>query len=339
MKKKILTGSILLAFLHTASAITIDKIVALGDSLSDNGNVFATTSSAHKVIPQIPIIPKEPYYQGRFTNGPVWVENLAQTLNVPLVDYAYGGSWAESIIDSNQLFPFDLATQVTHYLTSAATDYHKDQHLYTIWTGNNDYLNQERMDIEYATTNTVNAIAQQIDWLRMNGARNFLLILLPDFGLTPTVKAQGPEYAAKMTKISLLHNAKFTEMIEKMRKKFPNVKFVLLDINPFFKDVMENPEKYHLKNVKDACYTGDYRFAPQLLTTAEVEAARAANIDIQQNISLRTAYLATSANQQQLCDNPDEYLFWDGVHPSRLVHQGLAEHALNRLFANNIYGK
>lgn len=337
--KKFLIGSILFTFLQAANAITIDKIIALGDSLSDNGNVFATTSSAHKTIPQIPIIPKEPYYQGRFTNGPVWVEDLAQTLNVPLVDYAYGGSWAESIIDSQQLFPFDLATQVTNYLTSAATDYHKDQHLYTIWTGNNDYLNHERMDIEYATTNTVNAIAQQIDWLRMNGARNFLLILLPDFGLTPTVKAQGPEYAAKMTKISLMHNTKFIAMIEQMRKKFPKVNFVVLDINPFFKDAVENPEKYHLKNVKDACYTGDYKLAPQMLSTQEVDAARAANINIQENMALRTAYLATIASQQQLCDNPDEYLFWDGVHPARLVHQGLADQALDSLFANNIFGR
>jgi phospholipase/lecithinase/hemolysin len=32
-----------------------------------------------------------------------------------------------------------------------------------------------------------------------------------------------------------------------------------------------------------------------------------------------------------VCRNPDSYLFWDGIHPTRAVHEILAEHAAELL--------
>ncbi|KAJ3323629.1 hypothetical protein HDU76_013602 [Blyttiomyces sp. JEL0837] len=60
---------------------TFTNVVSFGDSFSDNGNVFKITGA-----------PSAPYYQGRFSNGPVFCEQLATMLGATLTDYAYGGA-------------------------------------------------------------------------------------------------------------------------------------------------------------------------------------------------------------------------------------------------------
>ena len=43
-------------------------LYAFGDSLSDVGNVFAASRGTE---------PARPYFQGRFSNGPIWLDYLA----------------------------------------------------------------------------------------------------------------------------------------------------------------------------------------------------------------------------------------------------------------------
>ena len=75
----------------------ISNLVAFGDSLSDNGNLF-------KLI----AFPPPPAWEGRSSNGPVYVEQLAQLLNVPLDDLAVAAAEAS---DSS---PAVLVNPVTH---------------------------------------------------------------------------------------------------------------------------------------------------------------------------------------------------------------------------------
>jgi len=63
----------------------IDQIYVFGDSLSDTGNAFSRTGS-----------PPPPYFNGRFSNGPVWVEYLADRLGLPRnpsTNFAFGGGY------------------------------------------------------------------------------------------------------------------------------------------------------------------------------------------------------------------------------------------------------
>ena len=79
---------ILGGFFH-AQAGTIDAIYAFGDSLTDVGNFYTVDRRR---------VPGAPYVNGQFTNGNVWVQDLASDLGLaPLrpsllggTDYAYG---------------------------------------------------------------------------------------------------------------------------------------------------------------------------------------------------------------------------------------------------------
>lgn len=319
--------------LSPAYAITFDKIIVFGDSLSDNGNVFSLTSKAHQKIPRIPVVPKEPpYFQGRFTNGQVWIEHLAVLLNAPLDDYAYGGAWIESVWESKQPFPFGLGMQVNFYLVNEFRDNERANHLYVIWMGANDYV-QGRPDVEAATSNTIATLKKQIDWLVYYGGKNFLLLNLPDLSMTPEVLLKGPVFAENIYQLSANHNLKFLQMLDELKKQYQDVNFLTVDIEKNFSDMIANPEKYHLKNISQACYDGGFYYRKQNIDVNEIDAAKQANIDIMKNASLRVAYLTARAAAfgEQPCNNPDEYLFWDPIHPTKIVHQLLADYSFQAL--------
>ena len=70
-------------------ASPLKNVVMFGDSLSDNGNLY---EYMQRQLPQSP-----PYYEGRFADGPVWVERLVELYfpddaPVHLLDYAFGGA-------------------------------------------------------------------------------------------------------------------------------------------------------------------------------------------------------------------------------------------------------
>ena len=68
----------------------------------------------------------------------------------------------------------------------------------------------------------------------------------------------------------------------------------------------------------------------------EIQAAKKINFDILNNPVLKTAYLTGqyAAQGGEACANPDEYLYWDRIHPTRAVHQLLSAFVMNDLEKN-----
>jgi phospholipase/lecithinase/hemolysin len=324
-------------YFHTCYAVTIDKIIVFGDSLSDTGNVYSLTSSAHYVMPRVPIIPKQPYYAGRFSNGPVWADLLSEQMNVPLVDYAYAGSWAEPLEDSKWNMPFGLGMQVDFYLIKGVLDFHKENHLYVIWSGANDYL-QGREDAEYATTNTISSIQKQIESLIYHGAKHFLIMNEPNIGTLPEVLSKGKDFSMAVSHLAILHNQKLAEMIKEEKNRYPDIQIIPIDIETCFNEILSDPPRFHLKNIVQPCYEGNYYLPHQLLDFTEIQAAKRMNIDIEQSPSLKVAYLTAKLKERGdvACIEPDAYLFWDEVHPTRAIHALLSHFILTALRENNI---
>jgi phospholipase/lecithinase/hemolysin len=294
------------------------------------------------VIPLVPHIPNDnAYYHGRFSNGPIWVDNLAKNMKVGLDDYAYGGAWIEPITVSKISMPINIGMQVNMFLVEAAADFNTSKHLYVLWAGGNDYL-KGRSDAESATTNSVKILKDQIEWLRYYGAKNFLLLNLPDISMTPEVIGKGSAAVAEAQKITQMHNRKLEEMIKHEQAKHPHDKIILGDFTFYMDDIISNPMKYNLKNVTDACFGGGYWYnLSSAMDQREVDAALKAKIDIENNSSLREAYVVSrlAASGAQSCANPDEYLFWDHLHPTRAAHQIISTMTQLLLYINGINGR
>lgn len=317
----------------SANANKIDRVVMFGDSLSDNGNLYAMTFH---------YVPKASgYFQGRFSNGLAWVEYLAQALGLDetdrdeLINYAYGNAWAEPSEFSKMWMPIpDLTTQVNAYILLERPGRNISHHLFVIWIGGNDYLGVGespeigRDDPEFATTNTVKYIESQTVALIKTGAKNILIMNMPDLSKTPYAGYMKPGYAKNEAELVKLHNQKLAAMVGYLSKRYPNVKIVLFDVNYYVEDATNYPEKYKLKNVTQACFSGKYYFSAE---------GRKKELDLLNQFgkgdylspALQDAYGAD--DKETKCDNPDQYLYWDRVHPTAKMNKLLSEFVLRDL--------
>lgn len=295
---------------YAHSGVAIDKVIAFGDSLSDNGNFYSY--SLH-FVPKNP-----PYYEGRFSNGPTWVEQLTEGLTLDpnskdgLIDCAYGGATARP--DKN-----DIAWQVNNYFKHYANDMNIDKHLFVVWIGGNDYL-PGTGSTDQLTTEAVASIQKHINILIQHGAKNILTFNLPDLGRTPLAELAGPQYAAKVSHMIQLHNAKLNFMLAKMRLQHPDVRIIFFDVTSVFNDALSHPQKYGIKYTHDACFNGD-TFMFSALKDPKYDAVKE-----------RLKY----GNLIVFCRNADDFFFFDHVHPTRVVHEMIAERVLKKLKQNGI---
>ena len=70
-------------FPASAEAQRIERVVAFGDSYADDGNLFQILGTPPPAI----------YPRGRFSNDTNFVDTIAQTLNVPVDNFAIGGAF------------------------------------------------------------------------------------------------------------------------------------------------------------------------------------------------------------------------------------------------------
>ncbi|WP_024302647.1 SGNH/GDSL hydrolase family protein [Pseudogulbenkiania sp. MAI-1] len=189
-------------------------LVVFGDSLSDTGNLLALTSrlTSLGVFPT-PYPPDPPYVQGRFSNGPVWIEQLAERLGFdasasgaslgPLfgdhfVPVAGGRNFAVAAArtGTSGLFesfglpvPTGLQTQVGLFLGQNGGTVPDGNALYVVVAGGNNIRDAALMPDKAlrdavainAATAYRDAIARLID----GGARTILVANASDLGKTP----------------------------------------------------------------------------------------------------------------------------------------------------------
>lgn len=206
--------SLCAAALLTPTAQAYSGLVVFGDSLSDGGNNAALLTLATGGVPPVSILgdgfyTRIPSSFGTYSNGPVWTQYLAQSLNLTLLpsvlggtNYAFGG--AETGVNGNDIpqipgFPFSMRTQLNSYLGDPNQKVDPNA-LYILSGGGNNVRNALEMIGGGADPMATSAAAIQgyaadmaglVKDLKLAGAQHVLVMNTPNFGLTPLAGAMG----------------------------------------------------------------------------------------------------------------------------------------------------
>ena len=261
LRKCVLLGVAMVLVSSSALASSFSSLVVFGDSLSDNGNLYSLIG-----------YPPAPYYDGRFSNGPVAAEQLATNLGAPLYDFAVGGatSGVGNYVDGGtQTAPgmFGLPgmqaelAEAGPLLASPIVP----SSLFLVWGGANDFLTEGSPTVAAANVDAIVAA------LESDGAQHILVPGLPDLGLTPDY--YGNPLATAYTDA---FNAALVAGLPPGATYYDTAN--LLD------EVVADPAAYGFTNVTTPCFNG---------TT--------------------------------VCSDPNQYLFWDGFHPTTAADTILAE--------------
>ena len=245
----------------SAKSIGISGLVVFGDSLSDNGKLLKVYHDVFEFNVQQKLT--EPAWEGRFSNGPTYAEQLAQFFSVNLKDRAFIGAEASTesptlLIDptTNQplSLPIDLSNQVQKYVHHLGGSSPPIGTTALINIGSNDYLayliyglyNTE--SISDYVTKVVGSIEQAIHKLTCAGIKQIIVFTLPDLGTTPFLQGMdNPAAVALAHALSEANNRALTDMVQ----GFSNVQ--LVDIYQLSRALFSDPR--------------GFGFTDQLLTT------------------------------------------------------------------------
>jgi phospholipase/lecithinase/hemolysin len=236
-----LLAATLLAMTSFASAGAFSAVISYGDSLSDNGNLYAATG-----------YPQPPYWNGRFSNGPVTVEYLANSLHSPLVDFAWGGATTGVGNDGDGgtqttvgfLGLPGMQPQVANSLSQPPITALLPSALVMVWGGPNDFATNglSKTTAQTAVADMIGMVAA----LQAAGATHILVPGMPDLGLTPEYMSQGTAVAAAGTFLSGYFNQLLLNQLPKG--------VVYYDTFNFMHQVVANPGSYGFTDVTDPCF-------------------------------------------------------------------------------------
>lgn len=268
-------------------AHTFDGIVAFGDSLTDNGNACLHAKNRSYLCQIFP--------DGRFTDGPVWLEVLSEKLGFhapkpSLIggnNFAYGGATTGF---GRSPYLLNVGHQVATYLkrNKGLADKKK---LFVIWAGGNDVKNK------IIPINLISNMRRHIEDLANAGAKTFLVPNFAPYAQVPLVS--GP--------VSVIAEAAGTVW-----------DFVRVAIDETIETDGKAIQK-GITSVADHATNGLIRTFNIVLEQMLVSVERARNVKIYRFDSYSNFFAAKAQH-----DEADLFTY-DFFHPSALAHELMAQ--------------
>jgi outer membrane lipase/esterase len=310
---------------------TKQDFVIFGDSLSDTGNRFFDTGTMntppYEFVASENLIPSLPYAIGgpTYTNGKVWIQHVVRTLghggaaqaalrsDGQAANYAYAGARASNAAPLPPNTNRNLGDQVDLYTADVAAGGIAAETVHVIFIGGNDiagglFLASLGGDPVPVITNAVSSVFENALELAAAGAHRFLIVTAPNpgsipaFGGNPIAVFVGAQLTTAFncavagtgpSRPACPPQPPGVPTVVEALTGFFGAEVMVFDAQDLFDDITANPGMFGLSNTTDPCIR---------------------------------------PNQAPFrCENPEEFLYWDAIHPTAAVHRLLGNAVIDAL--------
>lgn len=285
---------------------TYSSFVSFGDSLTDDGKFGGT-----------PFTPGPPSFEGRFSNGPTFAEDVADDFSTSL-NFAIGGATATP--DNEEALPPEFGTfggQVANFASFISVPPLRatlgDRPLFSVLFGANDILQNIGFPGDFDIVPGIgalaaDAIAENIRAIRALDASftDFAVMNLPDLSQTPLFlnPAFGAGVLAPLAAAETAgFNMQLASNIDDLRSDGLNI--IEFDLQALFGDLIADAQLAGIDTLNPCTFE---RFNQDPANTCVFSPGSPDNIDL------------------ALADN---FFFVDQIHPNRVVHATFADEFRN----------
>ncbi|MBO1328935.1 SGNH/GDSL hydrolase family protein [Acetobacter suratthaniensis] len=282
-----------------AAEVPFKALYVFGDSYSDNGAARAVSTEAVKAkMPQATVLPAEEsaglYWNGRWSNGPTAVEDLAHALGATMTNVAVGGArcgsgnyytWLDGWRDTG------LRGQVLSFVAQGRKL--DASALYVLGASANDFFLHTDMASPKALADIAQSCAQDmkdaVQILHDHGARNFLILGAYNLARVPAV-AQEPHAAAQARLFEADYDRKTRQALASVATE-TGVNLIWFPWSAVTETLLANAQANHLTDTVHPCQ-------PTLPAPGKA------------------------------CATPDAAFWWDEYHPTKQAHALIAQQML-----------
>ncbi len=237
-------------------------------------------------------LPSAAWFAGRFSNGPTWVENLAANNGLVLNNWAIGGAQTK---DAHFGLIHGIGSQIESFRSYVkhARGYDPSRTLFTFLVAGNDFVNDDKP--------APAIVAQQEEALYKlahAGARKILIVNLPDLSRAPVFRMGRKDAHTVLGKVEY-YNARIGDVAARVAAA-TGATIRVVDARSSFDELMASPDRFGFRNASESCLAID---------------------DTSSLNYIRKPALRPGCR-------PDDYVFWDTLHPTARVHRLMAEWAV-----------
>ncbi|CAI2161708.1 8622_t:CDS:2 [Funneliformis geosporum] len=257
------------------------NLVSFGDSFTDSGNVYKLTNQTWPSPAN--------FYEGRFSNGKMWVEYLGEIFGAELENKAYGGATSDKLVvpGATEDIPVPgIKQQVDEYLLE--NNDHGNT-LYAFWDAGNDYF---FTNFTVEPSKVVESMGLSFEKLATAGAKSFLVADIEDFSLLPFFKDLSSEIKTSYKAIVKAHNDALGDYLKSFAEQHNDVniyRFTTVEIFAYYMSD-KGQEELKITNVIDACNT-----------------------------------IYSNLTNPVICEDPEQFFFWDAFHVTTKINSAIAK--------------